>query len=169
MLKSFDVQKNIYWHIISGKATYFAQPLDVAINSVFKAALRHEWEAWVRDVPAEFTAKGYRKRPSYQEIVDMVSNALSTISSENIKRAFECCGIASMGRSVGSNLLNQRLKTILSWEKGAIGLAQISSAEIVEQSDEDQESDDEQLLPIDPQEQSEEKSDEEDDYSDEYE
>lgn len=45
----------------------------------------------------------------------MVTNAIHSISLENVKRAFECCGIAAHGASVPEERLNERLRTVLSW------------------------------------------------------
>ncbi len=52
--------------LVPKKCTFFAQPLDVALNNGFKAALRKEWDEWFKSGPKEYTTKGYRKRPSYQ-------------------------------------------------------------------------------------------------------
>uniref|UniRef100_A0A914WZ58 Uncharacterized protein n=1 Tax=Plectus sambesii TaxID=2011161 RepID=A0A914WZ58_9BILA len=75
------------------------------------------------------TPKGYRKRPSYKAIVDMVENAVSAISKEMIKWAFECCGIAECGGVVPLEKLNQWFKTVISWKDsaGLIEAGQLSS------------------------------------------
>ncbi len=40
------------------KMTFFLQPLDVVVNSAFKAALRREWTAWFQSGKKEYTKKG---------------------------------------------------------------------------------------------------------------
>uniref|UniRef100_A0A914XQ42 HTH CENPB-type domain-containing protein n=1 Tax=Plectus sambesii TaxID=2011161 RepID=A0A914XQ42_9BILA len=94
--------------ILPPKTTAYLQPLD--------AALRNKWSEWFESAPPEYTRKGYRKRPSYQHILDMVSNAMNAIDSEAIKRAFRCCGIAAYGKIVPVDDLNERLQLVLSWK-----------------------------------------------------
>lgn len=75
--------------------TSMLQPLDVAVNSSFKSLLRKQWEEWLAHGPKSFTPRGYRKRPSWQDIVNFVSKATGMLDSSAFKRAFECCGIPS--------------------------------------------------------------------------
>uniref|UniRef100_A0A914WZJ4 DDE-1 domain-containing protein n=1 Tax=Plectus sambesii TaxID=2011161 RepID=A0A914WZJ4_9BILA len=121
--------------LIPAKMTYMAQPLDVSINAPFKSALKNEWAAWLRDTPPLYTPSGYRKRPSYQEIIDMVSLATDAIQMTAISRAFETCGIAPNGQEVPTALLNERLRDALSCEESVIGLRE----ELSELNDDDDE------------------------------
>ena len=57
-------------------------------------------------------AKGYRRQPSYQAVVDMVLNVHS-LSPESIRKSFRVCGIAAEGEKVPENELNERLKQFL--------------------------------------------------------
>ena len=58
--------------VISLKMASVLQPLDVSLNSSFKAAPCRGWLDWLINGPTEMTAKGYRSRPSYQAVVDVV-------------------------------------------------------------------------------------------------
>ena len=100
----------INYKYISDKTTSYLQPLDVSVNGPFKAAMRYEWNKWYETGPQEFTPKGYRKRPSYEQILQMVSNGLKVIKTEVIKNSFEVCGIAPHGKKVPVQHLTCRLR-----------------------------------------------------------
>jgi hypothetical protein len=147
--------------LIPAKTTCMAQPLDVAVNASFKTALKNEWAAWLRDAEPEYTPSGYRKRPSYQAIVDMVSLATDAIQPTAVIRAFETCGIAENGQEVPIELLNERLREILLCEESGRGLQEMPPDE----NDDDgagADSGDELLEERRPDEE------QSDDYSDEY-
>uniref|UniRef100_A0A914VVY5 DDE-1 domain-containing protein n=1 Tax=Plectus sambesii TaxID=2011161 RepID=A0A914VVY5_9BILA len=110
--------------ILPPKTTAYLQPLDVA------ATLHNEWSEWFESAPPEYARKGYRKRLSYQHILDMVSNAMNAIDSETIKRAFRCCGIAANGEIVPVDDLNERLQLVLSW-KDQMGLMECTGEDVI--------------------------------------
>jgi len=95
------------------RMTHMLQPLDVGINSVFKCALKVAWEDWFSNGKKEYTPKGYRKRPSYQDLVNFVGAAIQKISPETIVRSFESCGIQELGKDVPTERLNSRLRAVL--------------------------------------------------------
>ncbi len=120
--------------VIPAKTTSLLQPLDVAMNQPFKAAMRENWNAWLQSGPQETTAKGYRKRPSYQAIIDMVNLSLDSLSQEAIKKSFCCCGIAEKGQEVTKEELHTRLKDLLDngeeeERSGSAGKARVSFEE----------------------------------------
>ena len=56
------------------------------------------------------TAKGYRRRPPFQAVVN---KAVHSLSPESIRKSFRVCGIAAHGEKVRENELNERLKQLL--------------------------------------------------------
>ena len=108
----------IKYKYIPAKTTSYFQPLDVSINGPFKAAIRSEWNAWFETRPQEFTPKGYRKRPSYEQILQMVSKDARSIRREVIVNSFEVCGIAPHRKKVIVKHLNGRLRGILGYKEG---------------------------------------------------
>ena len=83
------------------------------MNAPFKKALCAQWEDWFGNREKEHTNKGCHKRPSYQQILDFVEQAVSTLNKETIKCAFECYKITAGGQTVKSDLLNSRLQSVL--------------------------------------------------------
>ena len=75
---------------------------------------------WNENGAKEFTPKGYRKRPSYQAIVDMVSSATKKLQVESICKAFKVSGIAANGVNVQDNDLNTRLREALGIASGVV-------------------------------------------------
>jgi len=101
-----------------GTTSYF-QPLDVGVNAAFKAKLRDAWEDWFANGEKVFTPKGYRKRPSWQQIVNFVSYGVKGLDAKSFWRVFECCGIGHRGVVLSDECFGYRLKDVLSVMSGS--------------------------------------------------
>lgn len=99
--------------LLPPRTTHYTQPLDVGINGPFKISMRGEWERWFATSPPIFTKKGYRKSPTYQDVVNFVSNSIKTINVSEIKNSFTSCGIVENGGYISSMNLNSRLRKIV--------------------------------------------------------
>ena len=109
---------NVKIKFVPAKTTSYLQPLDVGIKGPFKLHLREEWNDWFINGPVEFIPKGYRKRPSYEYLLKMVSNALKKITPDIIKRSLEACGVKANGQKVEVEALNGRLRGIFGLHEG---------------------------------------------------
>lgn len=94
------------------KQTHLLQPLDVSVMVQFKSEMRALYNVWQKSATPRYTAAQNRCRPSYQEIVDMVSSATKAIDRATIRKGFISCGFTVSGRANPDNY-NRRLKVIL--------------------------------------------------------
>ncbi|RWR99875.1 pogo transposable element with KRAB domain-like protein, partial [Dinothrombium tinctorium] len=91
-------------------------PSDVIITATKKGSMNSELmemymnKIWAARGEQEFTAKGNRKRASYEEIVRWVTESWKEIDKELVKRSFMGCGLVS-NRNV--DLLHHKLSTLL--------------------------------------------------------
>ena len=62
--------------------TSVSQPLDVVINKPFKGFMEEEWAAWIAEptTDADYTKARNRKKPSYERLLQMVSNCVTRIN-----------------------------------------------------------------------------------------
>ena len=104
-------------------------------------ASREEWNFWFEHGPKEFTPKGYRKEPSYDYFLKMVSNALKKITPDIIKRSFEACGVKPNGQKVEAECLNGRLRGIFGYHEGLEEMVEEEEEGVSPSSDEEYESD----------------------------
>ena len=79
--------------------------------SVFKSAMRAEYENWMSNTQALYTARGNRKSPSHSEIIRFISNSLKKIQSDTIIKSFRVCGI-SPSEKIPINEYNHCLRSI---------------------------------------------------------
>lgn len=114
---------NISPVLIPGGFTHCLQPLDVSINKPLKDRFRHEWATWMSTTKPEYTRGGNRQRPTYQNIVDMLSRSLAAIDQQSmISRAFQCCGVVRDFSILPDHLfvtLNDRLRTVVTMANGS--------------------------------------------------
>jgi hypothetical protein len=107
--------KNVVPVYVPKGTTHMCQPLDVGINGPLKCHMRALWDDWMSDdAKTTFTPGGNRRRPSYQQMCDMVSSALNKIEPDTIRAAFRTCGIAPNGKPVPITALNQQLQKVMS-------------------------------------------------------
>ena len=99
--------------IIPPRTTSFLQPLDVLINAPFKAYMKQEWEHWQLNGVKEYTIGGYRKKPSWNLILQFISNSLLRLSEDTISKSFHLCGIKDGKVNLDYNNLNEKLISIL--------------------------------------------------------
>ena len=62
--------------------TSVCQPLDVVVNKPFKGFMQEEWAAWIGEptTDEDFTKGGNRKKPSYERLLQMVSNSVNRLN-----------------------------------------------------------------------------------------
>ena len=74
--------------VIPGGLTKLLQPLDIAVNKVFKTELRKLWEHWMCHGEKSFTNTGRMRRASYQTVVQWVKDAWAAVPDTAIISGF---------------------------------------------------------------------------------
>jgi len=87
---------NIDLAVIPGGLTSICQPLDVAINKLFKDNLCKEWHLWIANGGAGKTAAGNLRHAKYSDVCNWVKRSWENISSEIIINSFVNCGITEL-------------------------------------------------------------------------
>jgi len=87
---------NIDLAVIPGGLTSICQPLDVAINKLFKDNLRKEWHLWIANSDAGKTAAGNLRRAKYSDVCNWIKRLWENISSETIINSFVNCSITEL-------------------------------------------------------------------------
>ena len=71
-----------------------AQPMDKCINRPFKQRMRDCWQEWIKQERPK-TKAGNLKQPTWQDVVNWVSFAWSSIKEETTVHSFLVCGISN--------------------------------------------------------------------------
>ncbi|CAI7758259.1 unnamed protein product [Closterium sp. NIES-53] len=87
---------NLVPPVIPAGCTSEIQPLDVAVNRSFKAAVRQLYQEWFeREGVDTLTKKGNIKKPPVELTLKWISAAWKSVPKELIQRAFLTCGISN--------------------------------------------------------------------------
>ncbi|CAI7768963.1 unnamed protein product [Closterium sp. NIES-54] len=87
---------NLVPAIIPAGCTSEIQPLDVAVNRSFEAAIRQLYQEWFeREGVNTLTKKGNIKKPPVELTLKWISAAWKSVPKELIQRAFLTCGISN--------------------------------------------------------------------------
>ncbi|CAI5985187.1 unnamed protein product [Closterium sp. NIES-64] len=87
---------NLVPAVIPAGCTSEIQPLDVAVNRFFKAAVRQLYQEWFeREGVDTLTKKGNIKKPPVELTLKWISTAWKSVPKELIQRAFLTCGISN--------------------------------------------------------------------------
>ncbi|CAI7811459.1 unnamed protein product [Closterium sp. NIES-53] len=87
---------NLVPAVIPAGCTSEIQPLDVAVNRSFKAAVRQLYQEWFeREGVDTLTKKGNIKKPPVELTLKWISAAWKSVPKELIQRAFLTCGISN--------------------------------------------------------------------------
>ncbi|CAI7871938.1 unnamed protein product [Closterium sp. NIES-54] len=87
---------NLVPAVIPAGCTSEIQPLDIAVNRSFKAAVRQLYQEWFeREGVDTLTKKGNIKKPPVELTLKWISAAWKSVPKELIQRAFLTCGISN--------------------------------------------------------------------------
>ncbi|CAI7756688.1 unnamed protein product, partial [Closterium sp. NIES-53] len=87
---------NLVPAVIPAGCTSEIQPLDVAVNRSFKAAVRQLYQEWFeREGVDTLTKKGNIKKPPVELTLRWISAAWKSVPKELIQWAFLTCGISN--------------------------------------------------------------------------
>ena len=98
---------------IPGGTTSVLQLPDVSINKPFKSGMRKRWEEWMENGKKEFTAKGNRKKASYELVSEWVSQTWKEISKSILVKSFESTGLTLNPDGSEDHKVSHRLQAII--------------------------------------------------------
>ena len=107
--KETTVQKHInnagaHIAVIPGGLTCKLQPLDVAVDHLFKTFIREEWDRWMTSGKHTFTPTGRQGRATYVEVCNWVLRAWEKVKITTIINGFRKSGIIPESASYISSL-----------------------------------------------------------------
>ena len=123
-------------NVIPGGCTPLLQPGDVVYHRMFKHRLKEYHEEWI----CSHSENEKIKRPTYKQVADWVIKAWDQISKNDIKTAFEICGVADANYPQKYHYL---LKTIMEKNLGTVFVEDDMIGEVYEHTGitDDEESD----------------------------
>ena len=66
-----------------------------------------------KSIVSVYTNAGNGKHPDYETMIEMVSNAMKSVTPDVIRTSFNVCRIAPYDQDVPIDELNQRLRTVI--------------------------------------------------------
>lgn len=112
-VKKHSRRKFVELKFIPPKTTSYSQLVDVGFNGPFKAAMQRKWQHWFEFGTNEYTARGYRKQPSYEEVLIMIAESVQDVRLATMTRSSAASGVAKLGAQVPFERLNERFAKVL--------------------------------------------------------
>ena len=112
-VKKMFLKSNTNINVIPGGCTPLLQPGDVLYHRMFKVNMKHLYEDWLCSQPSNEKVK----RPSYKLVTEWVIKAWNQIEKEDIKKAFNVCGLNQLD---DPNDFHYLLKTIMTNDIGSV-------------------------------------------------